>query len=624
MTNINQQSISSVIDRAIQQLQKNNPVRVSLPDGSQIHIDRQLPFLCIYRQPAGRIDTGTDQLITSQSAYILTSAAPEQQADIKTLIKAIAEAQVAAFGTTLLLELWTADTDSTDNVFHIVAPDQDPPEKLLETMENALLRVTIHRKTPKIKITYQDKISPPGLPPLLDKNCLANCHYLGLEINPVFRERATGEIFAFGFKAFRQRFNRALKHSFFSFAHEYTTHRPAHYHALGPRAITRTAQLTGHKLAEISHCFDLLLHVSPVNTDAAWESFKRHNYGREVQFHYRPRTIDPDLLKRQLFQIPIENIEDPTLANIFAAKRNELDRQITLVADRNTPRFLLGSRQLFGDVEPDLLQLAQQIMAKTEPPTSGENDDDVLDSKAFAAYARKELDYYRGLDPELSSQVEIRPDIPGIMVSRGNFLIGASAKVPQKRVNATLAHEIGTHVLTWHNGQQQSFRELQAGMAGYEPLQEGLAVLSEYLTGELNAERLRQLSGRVIAVDLITSGADFVETFRVLHKDYGIKVWSAFMMTMRTFRGGGYTKDAVYLRGLVNLLDYLGKGKQLEPLFLGKLAQEHLPLVEELRWRKIVNPPALLPSYFHQPAARERLEKLYNGVTVTDLIKELQ
>ena len=623
MSKVTQQPISTMIERVIQQLSNNQQVRVSLPDGSQIHIDRQLPFLCIYRLPSGRIDTGTDQLITSQSAYILTSDAPEHQEEIRSMIIAIAKTSIDVFGTLLLLEIWTADTDSTKHVFRIFAADQDPPEKLLEAMENALLRVTIHRKTPEVKITYQDKISPPGLLPLVQKNDLSDSHYLGLEINPVFRDSKTGDIFAFAFKAFRQRFNRALKHSFFTFAHKYSTHRPAHFHELGPRAITRNVQDVDYTLAEITSRFDLLLHVTPVNTDIAWESFKRHNYGCKIQFHYRPRTVDPALLKRQLFQIPIEEIEDPTLANIFTAKRDELDRQITLIADRNTPRFLLGSRQLFGDIEPDLLQLAKEIMAKIEPSTSGTGDDATLSSEVFAVYARDELDYYRKLDPKLSSRVEVRSDIPGIMVSHGNFLIGSNAKVQQKRVNATLAHEIGTHVLTWHNGRQQIFHELQTGMAGYEPLQEGLAVLSEYLTGELTAGRLRQLAGRVIAVDLITRGADYVETFRTLHNEYGIKANPAFMMTMRTFRGGGYTKDAIYLRGLVNLLNYLGKGKDFEPLFLGKLAQEHLPLVKELQWRQIVNPPTLLPRYFHQPETRERLERLRNGVSVTDLIQEL-
>jgi uncharacterized protein (TIGR02421 family) len=316
-------------------------------------------------------------------------------------------------------------------------------------------------------------------------------------------------------------------------------------------------------------------------------------------------------------------VDDPTLSHIYTAKRDELDRQITLLSDRNTPRFLLGSRQLFGDVTPELLQLARSILQHIPPGTIGNSTAETLNAEQFAVQARRELDYYKQQDPNLSSFVQVRGDIPGIMVSHGNFLIGANAEVSKLRLNATLAHEIGTHVLTYHNGRQQPFRELYAGMAGYESFQEGLAVLSEYLAGELGAERLRQLAGRVLAVHRVTEGADFIETFQDLHRQYGFSAKGAFMMTMRTFRGGGYTKDAVYLKGLVEILEYLAKGKELPPLYLGKVAHEYLHLIEELRWRKVLKPPTLVPRLFTMAQTQQKLNKLAQGLTVMDLVREI-
>ncbi len=209
------------------------------------------------------------------------------------------------------------------------------------------------------------------------------------------------------------------------------------------------------------------------------------------------------------------------------------------------------------------------------------------------------------------------------MVSHGNFLIGADAEVPSSRLQATLAHEIGTHALTYHNGRQQPLQELCVGMAGYEPFQEGLAVLSEYLVGELGAQRLRQLAARVLAVHMITEGADFMETFRSLHGLYGFSAQGAFMMTMRTFRGGGYTKDAVYLQGLVEVLDYLATGKELLPLYLGKIAHEFLPQIEELRWRQVLQKSLLVPRLFALSATQEKIERLARGLTVLDLSEEI-
>ena len=93
------------------------------------------------------------------------------------------------------------------------------------------------------------------------------------------------------------------------------------------------------------------------------------------------------------------------------------------------------------------------------------------------------------------------------------------------------------------------------------------------------------------------------------------------MMTLRTFRGGGYTKDAVYLRGLQILLQRLAAGTKLADLYVGKLADAWLPYVEELRWRTIVQPPALLPRFFTLPEARARLDRLARGLSVAQLLE---
>ena len=91
---------------------------------------------------------------------------------------------------------------------------------------------------------------------------------------------------------------------------------------------------------------------------------------------------------------------------------------------------------------------------------------------------------------------------------------------------------------------------------------------------------------------------------------------------MRVYRGGGYTKDAVYLRGLVQVLDYLASGGDIEPLYLGKIALEHLPFIDELRWRKILKPTPLRPLFLDFPATQARLDRLRKGLSLVDLIAE--
>ena len=84
---------------------------------------------------------------------------------------------------------------------------------------------------------------------------------------------------------------------------------------------------------------------------------------------------------------------------------------------------------------------------------------------------------------------------------------------------------------------------------------------------------------------------------------------------------GGLTKDAVYLRGLRQILDYLGNGGELEPLFAGKLATEHVPIIRELIWRGVLVAPPLIPRYLEWPEARARLERLRQGLAVVALVE---
>src|SRR5690606_3852898 len=105
----------------------------------------------------------------------------------------------------------------------------------------------------------------------------------------------------------------------------------------------------------------------------------------------------------------------------------------------------------------------------------------------------------------------------GMMVSKDVLYISESATIRRDRVQPLLHHEIGTHLLTYFNGRRQPFRQLYAGFAGYEELQEGLAILAEFLVGGLTRNRLRTLAGRVLAVNAVVQGASFVETFRLLH-----------------------------------------------------------------------------------------------------------
>lgn len=382
-------------------------------------------------------------------------------------------------------------------------------------------------------------------------------------------------------------------------------------------AISAQAIEVDRALAQVSSGFKFLLAVTPINAESEWIRFSENGFSTPPRFQYRPLETEPMLLKRKLMHIRVDEVHDIALAHLFRQSRDELDRQIAMLSDLHTKRFLQGSIQVFGGVKPSLLGLARRLL--NFPDESEEPD--TLTANQFAAKAKSEIGYYKNQVSGFNAEAVVREDMySGLLVTGGNLLIGPETQVTKSRADALLQHEVGTHLVTYYNGQCQPLRLLKVGLAGYDALQEGLAVLSEYLFGGLSVGRLRTLAARVVAVDAMLHGETFIKTFRLLADRYGLEPKSAFTVTLRVYRGGGITIDAVYLRGLMQVLEYLAKGGELLPLFVGKIAFDHVPIVQDLLEREILKPPRYRPRCLDDPAAIERLEKLRAGTTVDQLL----
>ena len=372
------------------------------------------------------------------------------------------------------------------------------------------------------------------------------------------------------------------------------------------------------RLTDIERQLNLLLNVTPVNASEAWADFERSDFSIVPTLRLRPLGFEPDLVRRDLYDLEIERVEDPALKSLFAAKRDEIGRQITALEDRDTSRFVYGSLQLYGDVAAPLVADAHALLETI--PTQAPSVKSVT-AGAVAEAARAELERYRAAYPGFPAQVELRDDVSELMVSFGRLYIPAEASFRADRVEPLMHHEIGTHVVTYQNGARQPLKLLTIGLPGYEETQEGLAVLAEYLTGGLDPRRLRVLAARVVAVSKLLQGADFLEIFETLRAEHHIPVRTAWSIAIRVIVGGGSVKDAIYLRGITRILEALAEGQSLEPLLIGKLSIEHIPLVQELMERGVLQPAWVRPRWLDVPGAAERLDQARHGMRVTDLYR---
>lgn len=370
------------------------------------------------------------------------------------------------------------------------------------------------------------------------------------------------------------------------------------------------------ELVRIAESLDLLLNLTPVNSASAWEKFRAARFTRPPSFVYREPQFEIDEMRRRLTNVAIDDVREPLIAGLLEAKRRELELQLDLLEARDSQVFLEISVKLYGAVTPDLLQRATGLLSALPGDTG---DTTSVAAGAVRRLARAELSHYRRLADSFVYDAEIRGDTVDLMVNRGNVLIGASAAVRRARVHALLQHEIGTHVVTYFNATHQPLTLLRIGLDNYEETQEGIAVLAEYAADGLDAQRMRVLSARVVAVHRVLEGASFMDIFDELVKQHGFSERTSWSVTARVARSGGFTKDAMYLRGLVNVLEYLKRRQSLTPLLVGKISLAHIPAIEQLTEDGILRPPVLQPRWIGDGEAR--LDAIDDATTMLDLVK---
>ncbi len=546
------------------------------------------------------------------------------------LVAAVAKELSEGFGAFLVIELWpSARVDLGHNSAAAVAKpgfrlhhgSADRSSATIEKLASSLERISIMKQRAVVERVPATKISSPGLPQLLTQKVRdgLDTTVVGIEVNPIYIDPDTGDVLPLVGRTLARLMARSLQQGAFRFAQAETNDRSLHYHALGRRTFVAAAKRVDQQLTAVAESFDLLMAVTPVNSEAAYRTFRRSKFEKAPRFHYRPMAVDPDLLRRRLWNIKIERVEDSVLDQLFRDKRRELDLKLTLLAERERERFLHTSMALYGRISPDLrasaIDILENVLAR-----NGARTQRTVSAGEFIARAQEEFLRLRHPSAEMNGRIIVDKDVSSLMVSSGNLIVGAHMSFPVNRVVPLIQHEVGTHVLTYWNGRAQPFKLLATGLAGHDELQEGLAVFVEYLVGGLTAGRLRTLAARVEAVAALVGGATFVETFRLLRDGFGISERMAFLITMRVFRGGGLTKDAVYLRGLQAVIHYLAKGGRLDTLFVGKIATVHTSVIEELQRRHVLQPPPFRPSYLDQPDSHYRIERIKTNPRPADLV----
>lgn len=370
-------------------------------------------------------------------------------------------------------------------------------------------------------------------------------------------------------------------------------------------AICKNALQIDETLCELDTKINWLEMVSPTHNLERWNKFKSTNYSELLPMTYKEAKIDLDKISKQLAELNFSKIDNPAVAALLHEKKEELDLFVDLIKYRETDGFLSTSISLFGGTEPDLLNLAIDILRNVLPQRKPKELSPV---STFTDCAKKIRSVYQAIDPTFNFNINVEEDLnSSLMVNHGNLYVSKDMHISKKRVRALVAHEVEVHIITFFNGSKQPLKLLKTGLASYDVLQEGLATFFEYLAGNLSRNRLRELAARVVASDLAVKGESVQSIFAHLTESYGINDYEAFDTAIRAKRGGGLTKDAVYLQGLRQVHSYVKAGDDLRYLFLGKFSLNQRQILTNLLDAQIIKMPKLVPTLLDEEETLNRL-----------------
>lgn len=331
-----------------------------------------------------------------------------------------------------------------------------------------------------------------------------------------------------------------------------------------------------------------------------------------------PFSVDVSL-KRRMMNTFMEDLSRSDLSllmkRIFTQRVQDYSTLLSMMENFDTVFFYENSVKLYGTSHKmarnnAFLYFLEQMPSFTQPD---------LGIKGFEASAA--MDFLRARLNEVfdPADFDVKPSSSLLSDSssgRRSLKLNPYKKYSHKQLEVFLVHEGWVHLGTSLNGSaQQDHLWLGTWAPRTTYLQEGLALLTEIITGCLTPERWNKVVLRHLATSMAEKGSPITDVYAYL-RHHEMEDLDAFKLALRVFRGvpldGGcaFTKELLYLHGLIELLYHLQFFKvPLKSLWAGKMSfEEHLILLDKTN--DVSAGIKYFPKGLETPEVEERLKKL--------------
>lgn len=318
---------------------------------------------------------------------------------------------------------------------------------------------------------------------------------------------------------------------------------------------------------------ELLSYVNPLNIEKEKHQFFASKYTYEPIFRYPKLKFNPYKLHRLFFSQRLERIEDEQIHELYKEIIYYYSNMVQCIETiGHKRRFHYNNLRVYGSPTEKDVENAKFILHFASEPVTGDMEKLFTPDDAKAYFEDFAQQYDFPLHIKFSTHLAA-----DAMVSNASktLYIKRNTKFSKNQLLTLANHEIGVHLVTTYNAIGQPLKVFSNGFPKNVETQEGLAVFSEYMSGALTLKRLKELAHRVLASDSLIKGYSFSDTFDLIHNQYKLNRNDAFAITLRAHRGGGFTKDRLYLSGLRKIYKRYRREESMEPLLTGKVSLDH-------------------------------------------------
>lgn len=358
-----------------------------------------------------------------------------------------------------------------------------------------------------------------------------------------------------------------------------------------------------NSLYEVVRTINILSAVNPANFEQQKKTFFESHFSIEPQFTYVGSKVDVFATKRKLFNLPLEEVEDEDLEQIYFDTINSFVDKVDQFNSIGTLDFIYDSLRYYGEPTQKDINNAKFILHL--PGNLNEESQELL---AFEDIKHILVNFAEQNNWQHTLKIDENM-LANALVTGTTIKLNKNAKLGISDTHALAHHEIGVHLVTTLNARAQPLKILEVGNPSNTMTQEGLAILSEYLSDNLTIKRLKILALRVVAVESMIKEKSFRKTFLLLKDEYGASNEIAFAVSSRIYRGGGFVKDYLYLQGFHKMLNAYETEDDFLALFAGKTSIDYLPHISRLISKGILLKPEFISPIFKQPCQLSEIKQ---------------